>query len=111
MPAGGKNLLLTWWRKHEHKFPHFTKIANMISAVQATSVSSKQIFSKASLIITNKRTSLNSDIAGSGLYISKNYHWVRNQIFYNTTNYPLNNAQDISDDEDNYTIQSTNHIF
>ena len=75
MPAGGKDLLLPWWKKHEHEFPHLAKLAKRVLAVQATSASSEQIFSKTSLIISNKRTSLNSGIAGTLLlYISQNYH-------------------------------------
>ena len=72
--------------------------------MQATSASSEQFVSKASLIISNKKTSLNSGITGTILYISQNYHWVRNQIFSNPLNYPLNIEQGIIDDEHNFII-------
>ena len=72
--------------------------------MQATSASSEIFFSKASLIISNKRTGLNSGMAGTLLHISQKYHWVRNQNFNNPLNYPLNNKQGIVDDEHNFII-------
>ena len=60
--------------KHKHEFLTLAKLAKHVLAVQATSASSEQIYSKASLIISNKRTSLNSDITGILLYISQNYY-------------------------------------
>ena len=91
-------------KKHEHEFPNLANLAKRVLVVKATSASSEQMFSKASLIISNKRTSLNPGIAGTLLYFSQNFHWVRNQIFNNSLNYLLNNKQGIIDGEYNFII-------
>ena len=56
-PLNDKNLLY-WWRINGVKYPRLSAMARDYLAVQATSVPSKQLFSKAGDVVTKKRASL-----------------------------------------------------
>ena len=71
---------LQWWRDNAEKYERLSILARRFLAVQATSAASERVFSAASLIISNKRTCLKSEIAGKLLYISQNIEWYKDQL-------------------------------
>lgn len=79
----GKDLLI-WRKTRELDLLHLAKVAKVIVVVQAASISSKLIFSKASLIISNLRTRLKFNMAGTLFYVSENSHWVQDRILKKT---------------------------
>jgi hypothetical protein len=66
---------LEWWRQHKDTFPTLARLAKVYLAVQATSAPSERVFSQASKIINNVRSSLHPEMAGKLLFISKNWDW------------------------------------
>ena len=71
---------LQWWRDNAEKYERLSILARRFLAVQATSAASERVFSAAALIISNKRTSLKSEMAGQLLYISQNIDWYEDQL-------------------------------
>jgi hAT family dimerisation domain. len=55
-------------------------LAKIYLAIQATSAPSERVFSQASKIINNLRTSLKPEMAGRLLFISKNVDWYYEHI-------------------------------
>ena len=66
---------LIWWKSNQMLYPTLAVLARKYLAVQATSAPSERIFSRASRIISNLRTSLDPDIAGKIFYVSENIGW------------------------------------
>jgi hypothetical protein len=64
---------LEWWRQHKDTFPILACLAKVYLAIQATSASSKRVFSQASKIMNNIRSSLHREMAGKLLFISQNW--------------------------------------
>jgi hypothetical protein len=46
---------IQWWKLHTHRFPNLARMARDYMSIMATNVRSKQLFSRASDIITKKR--------------------------------------------------------
>lgn len=67
--------VLGWWKDLKNQFPNLAKLARKYLSIQASSAPSKQIFSKAGNIISEKQTILGPNIAGKILYVSQNYEW------------------------------------
>lgn len=53
--------ILEWWKVHSKMYPNLSRMARDILSVQATSVEVERLFSQCSLIMTNRRNSLNDD--------------------------------------------------
>jgi len=53
--------LLNWWKVNEYIYPTLSKIAKDFLSIQASSVSSEQLFSQSGLVITDRRNKLNED--------------------------------------------------
>ena len=71
---------LKWWHTYQNDFPILSILARQFLAIQATSAPSERVFSRASLIISNKRTQLKSDIAGQLFYVAENIDWYEEQL-------------------------------
>ena len=65
------NCPLSWWRVRESKYPKLAWLARRVLAIPATSAPSERLFSRAGLIITEKRNSLSGDSAALLIYL---YH-------------------------------------
>ena len=87
--AGGEyiwNDPLEWWNKNQIAYPILARLAMIYLAVQATSAPSERIFSLASRIISNRRTRMDSGLAGKMLFVSENWKWWQGQLdFYKAT--------------------------
>ncbi len=77
---------MTLWCGGRHtykgKFPILETLAIKFLAIQASSSSSEQIFSQASLLISAKRTRLNPNIAGKALFVKQNWERFENKVDY-----------------------------
>jgi flagellin-specific chaperone FliS len=71
---------LEWWRKNRVFYPTLAVLARKYLAIQATSASSKRIFSRAQRIISNLRTRLDPEMAGKILFVAENLEWYDDQI-------------------------------
>lgn len=65
--------VFTWWLAHKLDFPILYKIFLRNATIQSTSCSSERAFSLAGLIITDKRTQLNSNTVDD-IVISRNMY-------------------------------------
>ena len=75
--VNGKNVFhnpLLWWQQHKGKLPVLAQLAQIYLAVQASSAPSERVFSKASLLLSNLRSSMNPNIASSMMFVSENWH-------------------------------------
>ncbi|EXX53697.1 hypothetical protein RirG_241570 [Rhizophagus irregularis DAOM 197198w] len=63
---------LDWWRIRSQNFPKLAKLARKYLAIPATSVSSERLFSDAGNLISAKRTSLDTKLAGQMLFLKRN---------------------------------------
>ncbi|CAG9839181.1 unnamed protein product [Diabrotica balteata] len=63
---------LKWWRENKYIFPHLAEVAQERLSVIATSVPCERLFSKAGLIISDKRSRLNHKKAKMLLFLNSN---------------------------------------
>jgi len=77
--------LLTWWKSKASLFPRLAVLAQRIPAIPATSANSERNFSRAGLIISDKRTHMSPESVNDSLVIH-NYFLVRpnTSIFFHT---------------------------
>lgn len=53
---------LSWWKVHESHYPHLAKLARIYLGMPASSATEERVFSRASLVQTNRRTRLGNDV-------------------------------------------------
>ncbi|CAB9502085.1 transposon protein [Seminavis robusta] len=85
---------LGWRKKNQSLYPILASLAKIYLSVQATSAPSERIFSAASRLISNKRTTLNPEMAGKTLFVAKNWKNWQDRIDYKE-------AVEKADNEDN----------
>ena len=71
---------LEWWKVNQALFPILARLAKICLAVQATSAPSERVFSVASRLISNKRASLDPQMAGKTLFVAENWQWWKDQL-------------------------------
>lgn len=64
---------LRWWSIHSKDFPNLSRLARTYLAIPATSVSSERMFSKAGLIISERRSRLAPDKLEKIAFLSQNW--------------------------------------
>jgi hypothetical protein len=64
---------LQWWAANGSKYPSLTKVVRLLLGVPATSVSSERLFSKAGMIISDRRSSLSPQHAEMLCFLSQNW--------------------------------------
>ena len=62
---------LKWWKERRHCYHMLTALTRITLCITATSAPSERIFSTATNIITNKRTSLDPEIAGDMIFLNQ----------------------------------------
>ena len=63
---------LEWWSENKERFPILAKIARKIFAITASSAPTERLFSRAGLLITEKRSTLSGDHVDQNLMTSSN---------------------------------------
>ena len=76
----GYNDPLDWWEEFQNLYPILARLAKIYLSVQASSAASERVFSRASRIISAKRASLDSKMAGKLLFVSENWNWCTNKM-------------------------------
>ena len=71
---------LEWWKKHEKKYPVLSTLAKTYLAVPATSAPTERVFSAASGILSKRRASLSSEMAGVQLFVALSIDWYEEQL-------------------------------
>jgi hypothetical protein len=71
---------LKWWKEHQSVYPILASLARIYLALQGTSAPSERIFSMAARLISDKRASLNPELAGKLLFVSQNWEWWKNEL-------------------------------
>lgn len=69
---------LKFWAEKEIFFPYLSKLAKKYLSMQATSVASERLFSKAGLLIVEKRSRLDSKTAEKILFLNGNQKYISN---------------------------------
>ena len=62
---------LKWWKEHQSLYRILAMLARIYLPVQGTSAPSERIFSVTSRVVSDKRASLNPELAGKLLYVSE----------------------------------------
>ena len=73
--------LLPWWKTRQLMFPKLAKVARAVLCIPATSSSSERNFSRAGLIVTDKRSRIAPEVVNN-LLVIHNYYLVRNVSFF-----------------------------
>ena len=60
------------WKNNRRKYPNIAKLAQIYLSIPATSVSSERLFSKAGLVITNRRACLEPNFAEQPVLLGHN---------------------------------------
>ena len=60
---------LAWWRARTAQYPKLSLVARKWLAVPASSAASERLFSSAGLTVTDKRTSLSSELVSSLVFL------------------------------------------
>ncbi|XP_049763106.1 uncharacterized protein LOC126091866 [Schistocerca cancellata] len=76
MPPGDDYDILKWWSRHETDLPGLAAVARCILCIPATSAPSERCFSKAGMLLTNRRSQLNTERVSDLLLINNNYNFV-----------------------------------
>ncbi|XP_041374435.1 E3 SUMO-protein ligase ZBED1-like [Gigantopelta aegis] len=61
-----------WWKMHNRSYPNVSAVARLYLAIPSTSVPSERIFSKAGLIISDRRCSLKPSVAEQLVFLNHN---------------------------------------
>lgn len=61
-----------WWKRNCTKYPNVSKLAQTYLSIPATSVSSERLFSKAGLVITQRRSCLEPNFAEQLVFLGHN---------------------------------------
>jgi len=69
---------ITWWHLNGTMFPFLKVMANKLMCIQATSMASERVFSRAGNIVTDQRASLTEDHCSQLIYLSMNKKFVPN---------------------------------
>ena len=64
---------LKWWASHCDSYPRVAKVARSILGIPATSVSSERVFSKAGLLLSNRRLNLKASRVDELLSLNANW--------------------------------------
>lgn len=54
--------VLDWWKVHELHYPNLAKLARIYLGMPASSATEERVFSRASLVLTDRRTRLGNDV-------------------------------------------------
>ncbi len=73
---------LAWWKANQGLYPILARLAKIYLAIPASSAPSERVFSVASRLISSKRTSMGTNIAGKTLYVSENWDMWKDKIDY-----------------------------
>ena len=65
---------LAWWKQHNEDLPVLAQLAQVNLALQASSAPSKRVFSKASLLLSDRHTAMDPTIAQKMMFVSENWH-------------------------------------
>lgn len=71
---------IKWWSLNNSMFPILAVTAKKLLSVQATSVASERVFSRAGNIITDTRASLTDDHCSQLIFLSMNKKYVSNPL-------------------------------
>ena len=80
---------LDWWALHQYKYYHLSALARKFLAITATSAPVERIFSTAGLVISNKRSRLDTDLAELIILLKKSNKIV-NELYGNHIRYNIN---------------------
>ncbi|KAL7307162.1 hypothetical protein TKK_0000886 [Trichogramma kaykai] len=69
--------VLDWWKNHQTEYPVLALVARDILSIQATSVPVERLFSRASLIVNNKRSLLKDESIRELLCINR---WMKSSL-------------------------------
>ena len=64
---------LQWWSQHRSRYPSLVPVVRMLFGVPATSVPSERLFSKAGLVISDRRSRLSPQHAEQQCFMSCNW--------------------------------------
>ena len=64
---------LQWWSQHRSRYPSLVPVVRMFFGVPATSVPSERLFSKAGLVISDRRSRLSPQHAEQQCFMSCNW--------------------------------------
>ena len=65
---------LQWWCENKHIYPNIAKVAQERLCTLATSVPCERLFSKAGLVLTDRRNRLSDNKVNMILFLNSNYH-------------------------------------
>lgn len=65
---------LSWWRDNSPRFPLLTELAHVYLAIPATSAPSERVWSRASRILTCKRSTMKPEVAQGMMFLLENSH-------------------------------------
>lgn len=63
---------LLWWRENKIDFPYISEIVQETFCIMATSVPCERVFSKAGLILSDRRASLSANKVKQLLFLNSN---------------------------------------
>ena len=69
---GDFNDPLAWWSVNEHKFPTLAKLARAFLAIPATSAASERVWSRASQVLSIRRSRMDPELAQRIMYTREN---------------------------------------
>lgn len=67
---------LQWWKKRQLVFPNLSKVARKHLCIVATSVPSERIFSKAGLLVSERRSRLKPETIDKMIFLNANFEHV-----------------------------------
>jgi hypothetical protein len=71
-PDGSYVNPLPWWRENSARFPLLSELAHVYLAIPATSAPSERVWSRASRILTCKRSSMKPEVAQGMMFLLEN---------------------------------------
>lgn len=89
---------LDWWKENHHRFPVLAKMARIYLAVQATSAPAERVFSRASRLLSSKRSSMSPHFASKTFFVAENWDFFEDQVKLAEVELA---EEDVDDDEDN----------
>lgn len=67
-----KDDALKWWQENSHHYPYLAKIVKYYFPMVATSVPCEKVFSKAGLLINDRRTRLKTNKVRQVMFLKEN---------------------------------------